>query len=66
LFLSDFPVHESFLPADECHSPESTAASRHCESTPPKLARKPPSDDLAQVAGHKGNDSDAVGRHHFV
>jgi hypothetical protein len=66
-FYSASSTHELFLPA-ETHPPEpaAPAAARHGESIPIKAARKPGLDDLAQIAGHKGNDPDAVGGDHFV
>jgi hypothetical protein len=61
-------VHESFLLGDASHSLESPAApaARHSESTPVKSACEPGLDNLAQIAGHKGNDPDTVGGDHFI
>jgi hypothetical protein len=52
----------------ETHSPKPApaAAARHGESIPIKAARKPSLDDLAQIAGHKGDDPNAVGGDHLL
>jgi hypothetical protein len=67
---TSFSVHEVFLPVDAMDSLEPTAcmpaAARHGKGAAFQVATQPSLDDLVQIAGHEGNDPDAVGGNHLL